>query len=105
MVYGKSVRTSRWQKDTTSFFCVVIAALIMSTNIKSFVRAGDLIPGGFTGLSLLLQRIFIQFYNIEIPYSVINISLNAIPAFIGYRIIGKKFTMYTILLIVLNLSH
>ena len=58
MVYGKSVRTSRWQKDATSFFCVIIAALIMSTNIKSFVRAGDLIPGGFTGLSLLIQRIF-----------------------------------------------
>ena len=102
MVYAKSMKTSRWQKDITSFVCVIIAALIMSTNIKSFVRAGDLIPGGFTGLSLLLQRIFVQFYNIEIPYSVINISLNAIPAFVGYKMIGKKFTMYTILLIILN---
>ena len=102
MVYAKSIKTSRFKKDITSFVCVVIAALVMSTNIKSFVRAGNLIPGGFTGLSLLLQRVFLQFGHIDIPYSIINISLNALPAFIGYKMIGKKFTMYTIMLIVLN---
>ena len=102
MVYAKSIKTSQWKKDATSIICVILASLIMSTNIKSFVRAGELIPGGFTGLSLLLQRIFLQFANVDIPYSVINISLNALPAFIGYRMIGKKFTIYTIMLIVLN---
>ncbi len=102
MVYAKSIKTSQWKKDATSLICVILASIIMSTNIKSFVRAGDLIPGGFTGLSLLLQRIFLQFCNLDIPYSVINISLNALPAFMGYKMIGKKFTMYTIILIILN---
>lgn len=102
MVYAKSIRTSQWKKDITSIICVILAALIMSTNIKSFVRAGNLLPGGFTGLSLLIQRIFLQFFSVDIPYSFINISLNALPAFIGYKIIGKKFTIYTIILIILN---
>ena len=74
----------------------------MSINIKSFVRAGDLIPGGFTGLSLLIQRSANLFAGIELPYSIINISLNALPAFIGFKMIGKKFTSYSVLMIVLN---
>lgn len=89
-------------KTTISLCCVIVAAVIMSFNIKSFVRAANLIPGGFTGLSLLIQRSMNEFLNINIPYSIINITLNAFPAVIGFKLIGKKFTTYTIILIVLN---
>ena len=48
-----TVRTSpRWKQPLISTGCVLFASLLMSVNIKSFVRAGNLIPGGFTGLSL-----------------------------------------------------
>jgi len=102
MVYAKSENEKEWKKHVTSLICVCIASLIMSINIKSFVRAGNLIPGGFTGLSLLLQRVGLEFLNIDLPYSVINIVLNAVPAFIGFRLIGKKFTSYSVMMIVLN---
>jgi len=46
----------KWKQPMISTGCVLLASLLMSVNIKSFVRAGNLIPGGFTGLSLLLQR-------------------------------------------------
>lgn len=49
-----------------------------------------------------LQRTAETFFGISLPYSVINIALNAIPAIIGFRMIGKKFTSYTVLMIVLN---
>ncbi len=91
-----------YKKHITSIVCVFIASVIMSVNIKSFVRAGNLIPGGFTGLSLLIQRSSALFFHIELPYSFINIALNAIPACIGFKIIGKKFTSYSVLMIVLN---
>lgn len=102
MVYAKSENEKKWKKHLTSLICVCIASLIMSVNIKSFVRAGNLIPGGFTGLSLLLQRAGLEFLNIDLPYSVINIVLNAVPAFIGFKVIGKKFTSYSVMMIVLN---
>ena len=102
MVYAKTKDEKEWKKHLTSIVCVLIASLIMSVNIKSFVRAGNLIPGGFTGLSLLLQRSADVFLGITIPYSIINISLNALPAFIGFKMIGKKFTSYSVLMIVLN---
>lgn len=89
-------------KNLISFLCVLTASFILSFNIKSFVRAGNLIPGGFTGLSLLIQRSLSEFMNIDLPYSMINITLNAIPAFIGFKLIGKKFTTFTVLLIIMN---
>lgn len=102
MVYAKTRNEKEWKKHITALICVFIASIIMSINIKSFVRAGDLIPGGFTGLSLLIQRSANLFAGIELPYSIINISLNALPAFIGFKMIGKKFTSYSVLMIVLN---
>ena len=44
-----TVRTSqRWKQPLISTGCVLFASLLMSVNIKSFVRAGNMIPGGFT---------------------------------------------------------
>ena len=39
---------------------------------------------------------------ISLPYSFINIALNAVPAFIGFKMIGKKFTSYSVMMIILN---
>ena len=102
MVYAKTKDKEEWKKHVTSMCCVLIASLIMSVNIKSFVRAGNLIPGGFTGLSLLLQRSALEFLGVSLPYSFINIALNAVPAFIGFKMIGKKFTSYSVIMIILN---
>lgn len=43
-----------------------------------------------------------MFLHITIPYTIVNILLNAIPVYIGFRFIGKKFTMYSCLMIVLT---
>lgn len=81
---------------------ITIAALIMATNIKTFVRTGDLFPGGATGLTILIQRISESFFQIALPFSFINFILNAIPLYIGFRYIGKKFTLYSCLMILLT---
>lgn len=81
---------------------IVVASLIMAINLKSFVRTGGLIPGGFNGLTRLLQEIGILFLGIEPPFSLINFVLNAAPAVISYKFIGKKFTGYSCLMIILS---
>ena len=81
---------------------ICVAAFLMALNIKSFVRTGGLYPGGATGMALLIQRFLEMFLHIEIPYTIINILLNAIPVYIGFHFIGKKFTMYSCLMIVLT---
>lgn len=81
---------------------ICLASFLMALNIKSFVRTGGLYPGGATGLALLIQRVADMFLHITIPYTIVNILLNAIPVYIGFRFIGKKFTMYSCLMIVLT---
>lgn len=90
------------KSDAMRITTIVVAALIMAINIKTFVRTGNMIPGGATGLTLLIQRAFERFFQIEIPYTVLNLSINAIPVYIGFRYIGKKFTLYSCLMIFLT---
>lgn len=90
-------------KEDIKRICVIcVAATIMALNIKSFVRTGGLYPGGATGLALLIQRAAEMFFHVELPYTIINVLLNAVPVYIGFRYIGKKFTLYSCLMIVLT---
>lgn len=92
----------RYKQEILKVIGVCLASLIMALNIKSFVRTGGLYPGGATGLALLIQRIGEMFFGIEVPYTLVNVLLNAGPVYIGYRFIGKKFTMYSCLMILLT---
>ena len=40
--------------------------------------------------------------NLQVPYSAVNFALNAIPAYIGYKTVGKKFTLYSCVMIILT---
>ncbi len=81
---------------------VALASLLMALNINTFVHAGGLLPGGASGLTLLLQEIFLKFFNIKLPYTLINLLINAFPVYIGFRFIGKKFTFLSCWCIVLT---
>lgn len=81
------------------FFLVVLGGLLMAVNINTFVHSANLFPGGFTGLSLLIQKTVFNSFNITIPFSVLLYSLNIIPFFIGFKFIGKKFTIYSVIMI------
>jgi hypothetical protein len=98
----KPLQEIHWKDHALRLSLVAIASCLMALNINSFVDAGDLVPGGFTGLSLLIQRCFSEFLHIAVPFSVINTLLNAVPAVISFRLIGKRFTLYSCLMIVLT---
>lgn len=90
-------------KDTIRRLVIItIASFVMAVNIKSFVRTGGLFPGGATGLTLLIQRAGQLYFHFEIPYTIINVLLNLFPIYIGYRYIGRKFTSYSIVMIMLT---
>ena len=90
----------RKKSDLQRVMLVLLGALVMALNIKIFVRAGDMFPGGFTGLTLLIQRTAARYFQIALPYTLINLLLNAFPAAISFKYIGKRFTLYSGLMIV-----
>ena len=89
-------------RDLITLICVITGAAIAAVNLNTFVNAGGLFPGGFNGLTVLIQRIASTYFSVEIPFSLVNYALNALPAYIGFKMVGKKFTAYSILMIVLT---
>ena len=53
-------------------------------------------------MSRLVQRCALEFAGIELPFAPINLALNAVPAFISFKLVGKRFTLYSCLTIVLT---
>lgn len=90
------------KNESRRLLCAALAAIIFATNIKTFVRAGGLYPGGFSGITLLIQTSLAKFAGLEVPYTFINVLLNIIPVYIGFRFVGKKFTYSSCIVIILS---
>jgi uncharacterized membrane-anchored protein YitT (DUF2179 family) len=88
---------------TTRRVALILAgSVLMAFDINTFVHAGGLIPGGFNGLTILIQEICARYGGFRIPFSVVNYTLNAVPAVICFRFIGKKFALYSCLMIIVS---
>ena len=90
------------KRDLLTIGAIVLSSLVMAVNLNTFVLTGDLYPGGVTGLTVLIQRSARMFLGLHLPYTPVNLLLNAIPIYIGFRYIGRKFTLYSCLSIVLT---
>ena len=90
------------KKDGKRLIVICLASVMMALNIKTFVNTGGLYPGGVTGLTILIQSVFADFLQISVPFTLINLLLNLGPVYIGFRFIGKKFTIYSCIMIVLT---
>ena len=99
---GGYLMQKNYQRDLLRLLAVILAAVIMALNIRTFVRTGGLFPGGANGMTLLIQRFFSVYMHREIPYTPINVLLNSIPVYIGFRYIGKKFTLFSLVMILLT---
>lgn len=80
-------------KDLKRLALVFLGSALFAFNVNTFVHAAGLFPGGFSGTTLLLQEVFGRFLHLSVPYTAINLTLNAFPIYIGFRFIGKKFTL------------
>ena len=90
------------RKDLLTLLAVTAAAFVMALNTKTFVNTGGLYPGGVTGLTILIQRAADMMLHITLPFTPVNLLLNAVPVYIGFRYIGKKFTLFSCVMILLN---
>ena len=93
------MKTSRF---FVRLFLVICGAVLMAININTFVYTASLLPGGFTGVVLLIQEIFMKFFVIDLPFSIFYYILNAIPAIFCFKLVGRNFTLYSILMIILS---
>ena len=90
------------KKHFVTVLAVTAAALVMALNKNTFVDTAGLYPGGVAGLTILIQRFISDQFHITPPFTLINLILNAVPIYIGFRFLGKNFTLYSCLMILLN---
>ena len=81
---------------------IILGSVIMALNVSTFIKSAGLYPGGLTGVALLVQNISLKFFNKSLPFSVLAYLLNAIPVYIGFKFIGKKFTIFSVIMILLS---
>lgn len=92
-MYDKLKKKSK--KIGLKLVLIVTGVFLYSIGLKWFVYPANILPAGFTGVSILLQRIFIENFDLNIPITVYNVILNLIPAIYCFRIVGKKFTVFS----------
>ena len=80
-------------RDAVYIFFILFGSVIVAVNLNTFVEQGKLVPGGFSGLAKLIQRVGLAFFDVKISFTFLNVVFNAIPAVFAYRIVGKKFTI------------
>lgn len=85
-------------KSFIKFALIILGIITYSIGLKWFVSSSNIIPAGFTGMGYLLQKLFIKYMNVELPLTVFNVTLNIIPACISYRILGKRFTIISFII-------
>ena len=89
------------KKDFKRIVLIILGSCLFAFNVNTFINTADLLPGGAAGLSLLLQSIFKRFAGVNVPYTALSLTINAIPVYIGFRYLGKKFTLLSCLAILL----
>ncbi|MDR1057951.1 MAG: YitT family protein [Treponema sp.] len=97
------VKNSRSPLYTVKRVLLILAgSVLLAFNLNTFVHSGGLLPGGFNGLTLLIQEICLRYGGFHPPFSIVNYTLNAVPAIICFKFIGKRFTGYSVLMIIVT---
>ncbi len=87
----------RLKKDIKVFFSIILSSLLSSIAIRYFAQAGDLIPGGFSGLSLLIIQLVKRSLGIELSFSVLYLLFNIIPTVLVFKLVGKRFALFSVM--------
>lgn len=95
----KLINNKNAKKTKIKFLLILAGILIYSIGLKWFVYSANILPSGFTGVSVLIQNIIKKFYNIIVPITVLNVAINLIPAYFSIKIIGKNFTIISFIIL------
>ncbi|MBO6133730.1 MAG: YitT family protein [Lachnospiraceae bacterium] len=90
------------KEDSKRIFLCLLASVVMSLNLSTFVHTGGLLPGGFSGLTILIINLAQKFLGVTLTYGPIYIILNALPIVLSFQKLGKKFTIFSCFTIIMT---
>jgi uncharacterized membrane-anchored protein YitT (DUF2179 family) len=87
--------------QTQKFIIVLVGALLNAIAMNFFLIPADVYASGFAGLSQLVSRITIEFTPFTLSTGTLLLLLNIPVAILGWRKIGKSFTLYSFISVLL----
>ena len=81
---------------------VILAAFLSAAAVAWFVRVGNLIPAGMSGVSMLILMGFESNYDVILPFGPIYLVLNFILFMFVRKKLGKKFLALSFLHVLLT---
>lgn len=85
-----------------NLFLAVLSAAIAALNLNSFIHYGNITPGGFSGMAVVLVRTFEKYWDIHLSYSILYILFNLPAVILVIRYVGKQFTLVSLVGVVLS---
>lgn len=79
---------------------IILFGALAGIGVNFFLTPAHIYSSGVTGVSQLLSSIGGDFFNINIDISTWVLILNLPLAYLSYRKLGKKFTLYSFLSII-----
>ncbi|MCQ2609552.1 MAG: YitT family protein [Lachnospiraceae bacterium] len=86
--------------EVVNILKIIVGSMCMSIALKLFVKPGEIVPAGFSGIVVLIQNIASRFYNVTLPFGPLNLLLNVPPAIMSLKMIGKKYTFLSMFVLI-----
>jgi uncharacterized membrane-anchored protein YitT (DUF2179 family) len=83
------------------FVVVLIGALLNAIAMNFFLIPADVYASGFVGIAQLVSRITIEYTPFTISTGTLLLILNIPVAILGWKLIGKSFTLYSFISVIL----
>lgn len=90
----------KFPRDLKTALIVIIGSFLSASALNMFVYHANLIPAGFSGISLLTSRALKEFYQIDIPFMLLYYLLNIPVTILVFKYVGKRFTYFSLLNVV-----
>lgn len=88
--------------ETKKVMIVIVGALLVAVGVNLFLVPANVYSSGFTGIAQLLSKVLSDYTSIHVSMGVLLFLLNIPVAVLGWKKVGKSFTIYSFLSVILS---
>jgi uncharacterized membrane-anchored protein YitT (DUF2179 family) len=88
--------------QTKKFFVVILGAFLSALGMNIFLIPANVYSSGFTGIAQLLSKVLTDYTPFHLSVGILLLLLNIPVAILGWIKVGKSFTIYSFLSVVLS---
>lgn len=86
----------KWRSVCEDALLYLLGSALYAAGVNVFVSPNDLVPGGVTGIALVIDRLF------GLPVGAVILCINLPLFFAAWRVLGREFTVRTLICTVLS---